>query len=197
MTRARLPIAVAAAIAAAAIVAAHVLGGLAPVRAADATVVIKDFEFVPSSVTVTAGSVVTWTNSAARPHTVTADDGTSFDSQPIGAGEAFANLFDTPGTFAYHCAIHPQMTGTVVVTAAASTPAASGTQEPTPPPGTLPPSFQPNPTPPPESTASAESATPAAPAESQTGTPVTGVFIGLGAVLAAVVVVAYLLIRRR
>jgi plastocyanin len=194
--KARIRLVIVAAIVAGGIVAVTTLR-VAPVRAADAAVAIKDFAFEPTSITVTAGSVVTWTNTAARPHTVTADDGTSFDSQPIGAGEAFANLFDTPGTFAYHCSIHPQMTGTVVVTSAASTPAASGTPEPTPLPGTLPPSFQPNPTSEPEATASPPAATPSAPAESETGVPTAGTVVAIFAVVLVVLVAGYQFRRRR
>jgi plastocyanin len=47
-------------------------------------------------------------------HTVTADKG-EWDSKPIAVGATFQRTFDQPGTFAYHCAIHPFMTGTVIV----------------------------------------------------------------------------------
>lgn len=110
--------------------------------AKDTSVKITDFKFTAKSVTVTVGSVVSWTNGATRNHTVTADGGT-FDSGQIGPGEAFGNLFDAPGTFAYHCSIHPdQMKGTIIVKAAAPTPSHAGTPEPTPPAGTLPPGFR-------------------------------------------------------
>ena len=128
----------------------HASGAISSVLAADAKVTISDFAFKPDRVTVTAGSVVTWTNSAGRAHTVTSDKGGMLDSGSIGAGAAYGNLFDTPGTYAYHCTIHPdRMKGTVVVTAAAPTPSHVGTPEPTPPPGTLPPSFTTDVTPPP------------------------------------------------
>ena len=60
--------------------------------------------------TVTAGSVVTWNNTGAKAHTVTADDG-SFDSGNLDPGQAFGNLFDTAGTFAYHDARRPNAQG--------------------------------------------------------------------------------------
>jgi plastocyanin len=119
------------------------------VAAADPTVEIGDSAFAPAKVTITAGQVVTWRNTSSATHTVTADDG-SFESGDLGQSDQFANLFDAPGTYAYHCAIHPKMAGTVIVTAAPATPIPSGPPPPTPPPGTLPPSFQPYVTPTPE-----------------------------------------------
>ncbi len=101
---------------------------------------ISDFAFKPGEVTIVAGQTVTWQNSSATQHTVTADDG-SFNSDPLGINDQFANVFSAPGTFAYHCAIHPRMTGTVVVTAAKPTATPNGTPPPTPPSGTLPPDF--------------------------------------------------------
>jgi plastocyanin len=45
---------------------------------------------------------------------VTADDG-AFNGATAAGGGTFSHLFTTTGTFAYHCAIHPSMTGTVIV----------------------------------------------------------------------------------
>jgi hypothetical protein len=47
-------------------------------------------------------------------HTVTADNG-EFDSGVLGKDKSFSHLFDTAGTVEYHCEIHPNMTGIVVV----------------------------------------------------------------------------------
>jgi plastocyanin len=113
--------------------------GVTPVGAKPQAVKIVDFGFEPKTVTVNAGEVVTWTNTGARSHTVTADNG-SFDSGALAPGDPFANLFEKAGTFTYRCTIHPtRMKGTVIVKAVAKTPAPSG---PTPPPGTLPPDFK-------------------------------------------------------
>ena len=76
---------------------------------------IVDFAFQPSSLTVAKGTSVTWTNTASRGHTVTADDA-SFTSDTIAGGATFSHTFDTAGTFAYHCSIHSQMKATVTVT---------------------------------------------------------------------------------
>ena len=116
------------------------------ISAADNNVSIVDFAFQPKAVSITTGSTVTWTNKAGQAHTVTADNG-SFDSSQLAPNDSFANVFDTAGTFAYHCSIHPQMTATVVVKASAATPTPSGSPPPTPPPGTLPPDFGVTPSP--------------------------------------------------
>jgi plastocyanin len=80
------------------------------------TVTIAGFAFAPATLSVPAGTAVTWTNSDATTHTATADDGTSFDCRPIAAGASMTFTFATPGTYAYHCAIHPTMKATITVT---------------------------------------------------------------------------------
>ena len=77
-------------------------------------VTIQNFAFGPQSLSVAVGTTVTWTNADSAAHTATADDG-SFDSKSIAAGSTFSQTFDTAGTFAYHCSIHPNMTGTIEV----------------------------------------------------------------------------------
>jgi plastocyanin len=102
---------------------AAMAGGNRPVAADTASVSINSFAFMPASLNVAAGSSVTWTNNQGSvPHTVTADDG-SFDSGRLAGGQTFSMTFNTAGTIAYHCNIHPNMHGTIVVTAA-SAPAA-------------------------------------------------------------------------
>lgn len=76
---------------------------------------INDFAFVPLTLTVAAGTTVTWTNHDEEPHTVAAGDG-SFRSPGMGTGATFSHTFSTPGKFDYICSIHPMMHGTVVVT---------------------------------------------------------------------------------
>src|SRR5829696_6961642 len=103
----------------------------AGLRGADAqdgaAITIVDFAFQPASLEVPAGTTVTWTNGGAAPHTVTADGG-AFDSGRLAPGATFSQTFDTAGTFTYHCEIHPQMTGTIVVTEASGAPAAASDQ---------------------------------------------------------------------
>jgi plastocyanin len=78
------------------------------------TVSLKSIAFSPSSLTVTAGTTVTWTNNDNITHTVTADDN-SFDSGNMSAGATFSHMFTTVGTYSYHCAIHASMTAKIVV----------------------------------------------------------------------------------
>jgi plastocyanin len=76
---------------------------------------IDNFAFAPATLTVRAGSTVTWTNHDEEPHTVAATDG-SFHSPGMGTGATYSHTFPTAGTFDYVCSIHPSMHGTVVVT---------------------------------------------------------------------------------
>src|SRR5512135_3562877 len=87
----------------------------APASAAGTSASIIDFGFQPASLTVKAGSTVTWKNTGAVAHTVTANDA-SFDSGHVAPGASFQHTFATAGTYAYHCTIHASMTATVVVT---------------------------------------------------------------------------------
>jgi plastocyanin len=77
-------------------------------------VTIEGFAFAPTTIRVGTGQDVTWTNADPTAHTVTARD-RSFGSDPLDAGASFSATFDRPGRYAYFCAIHPAMTGTVGV----------------------------------------------------------------------------------
>ncbi len=105
-----------------------------PAAAAPAPVAAsaKDNVFDPQTITIPAGTTVTWTNSGAVPHTVTADD-KKFDSGLLNPGQSFSQTFDTPGTYGFYCTLHGApgtgMFGTIVVTPAAAAtpvPASSG-----------------------------------------------------------------------
>src|SRR6201994_2646643 len=69
---------------------------------------IDNFAFAPATLTVPAGSTVTWTNKDEEPHTVAASGG-SFHSPGMGTGATFTHTFGTAGTFDYVCSIHPSM----------------------------------------------------------------------------------------
>jgi plastocyanin len=75
---------------------------------------IVEFTYGPDPVVVQVGGKVTWQNQDTAPHTATADDG-SFETGVIERGKRKSETFKEPGTFAYHCKIHPQMHGTVEV----------------------------------------------------------------------------------
>jgi plastocyanin len=80
-----------------------------------ASVRIINFAFSPSALSVRAGTRVTFTNDDMATHTVTADSGL-FNSGNLSTGQSFSFTFTSRGSFAYHCRIHPSMTGTVSVT---------------------------------------------------------------------------------
>jgi len=75
---------------------------------------IIDFDYEPSVLEVTPGTVVDWTNEDSAPHTATADDDT-FDTGRLDKGESSEITFDTPGTYEYICTYHPYMEGRIVV----------------------------------------------------------------------------------
>ncbi len=93
-------------------------------QASSSRIDISDRTFVPANITVSAGESVQWTNLDDEGHTVSATDG-AFGSGLMAGGVTFSQVFDTPGTYDYMCAIHPEMRGTVTV-AAPPDPAASG-----------------------------------------------------------------------
>lgn len=102
-------------------------------------VAVIDDAYDPPTIEVTAGDTVEWTHTGSNPHTVTADDG-SFDSHPecetfadsadgncMEQGDTYAETFEAPGEYPYHCRIHGSpgagMAGTVIVQAADGEPA--------------------------------------------------------------------------
>jgi len=68
----------------------------------------------PDDVAVAVGTTVTWTNSDSIAHTSTSD-ANGWNSGIVAPGGRFSFTFQAPGTFSYHCTIHPGMVGTVVV----------------------------------------------------------------------------------
>jgi plastocyanin len=83
---------------------------------ASTEVKIDNFSFTPVTLTVTAGTTVTWTNRDDIPHTVvSADDPKTFKSKVMDTDEKFSFTFTKAGTYTYFCSVHPKMTGTVVV----------------------------------------------------------------------------------
>jgi plastocyanin len=83
-------------------------------RAEDAAVKIDNFAFSPPSLTVKAGTTVTWRNKDDSVHTVTSTT-RMFKSKALDTDDAFSFTFTEPGTYAYFCSLHSYMTGTIVV----------------------------------------------------------------------------------
>lgn len=82
--------------------------------AAANAVKIDNFTFSPTTLTVTAGTTVRWTNKDDVPHTVVSSD-KAFKSNTLDTDQEFTYTFTQPGTYSYFCSLHPKMTATVVV----------------------------------------------------------------------------------
>jgi plastocyanin len=83
-------------------------------EAGTVSVGIENFAFAPADVTATVGETITWTNSDSAPHTATLDDG-ACDTGNIAQDASAGLVFDAAGTYPYHCAIHPNMMGTITI----------------------------------------------------------------------------------
>jgi plastocyanin len=99
-----------------------------------ARVGIQDFSFSPASLTIKAGTVVRWTNNGPSAHTTTSDNGvwnSGTLNSPVAGGGGYGDsgspggtfdvTFTQPGTYTYHCSLHPPssfpgFTGTITVT---------------------------------------------------------------------------------
>ena len=75
---------------------------------------IQGMAFSPATITVTAGTTITWTNKDGVAHTVTSNSAL-FDSGAINTNGTYSHLFSTAGTFPYYCMVHPTMTASVIV----------------------------------------------------------------------------------
>ena len=78
------------------------------------TIPISNYAFLPKSLTVTAGTRVTWVNHDATAHTATANGG-AFDTGTINPHASRTIDLTHPGTYAYHCVFHAFMTATITV----------------------------------------------------------------------------------
>ena len=79
---------------------------------------IQDMQYTPASLTIDPGTKIAWINQDNTAHTITSDSkdgGQSWDSGNIDQNKFYARTFNTPGTYTYHCTIHPNMKGTIVV----------------------------------------------------------------------------------
>jgi plastocyanin len=89
-----------------------------------AAVSIDNFTFNPQTVTVKAGTTVTWVNKDDIPHGIAAQKNAFPRSKVMDTEGSYTFTFTTPGTYAYFCYVHPHMTGTIVVEAATGSDAA-------------------------------------------------------------------------
>lgn len=75
---------------------------------------VDNFTFSPETLTVPANSTVTWTNKDDVPHVIASTDGL-FRSKGLDTDDHYSFKFSKPGTYNYFCAMHPKMTGKIVV----------------------------------------------------------------------------------
>jgi plastocyanin len=102
-----------------AVVGTGLAGGVLVARAqAPAAVVsIDNFTFTPQTLTVKAGTTVTWTNRDDIPHGIASSNNAFSKSKAMDTDDSYSFTFTTPGAYAYFCYVHPHMTGTIVVEA--------------------------------------------------------------------------------
>ena len=79
------------------------------------SVAITNFAYVPPTLTVASGATVTWTNGDDVPHKIVSADGRFAASPVLDTNQKYAATFAAPGKYPYFCALHPRMTGTIVV----------------------------------------------------------------------------------
>ena len=106
-------------VATATMLAAVVLPGWAqnaPQASADA-LSIDNFTFTPQTLTVKAGTTVTWTNKDDIPHGIGSANNAFPKSKALDTDDSYSFTFTTPGTYQYFCYVHPFMKGTIVVQA--------------------------------------------------------------------------------
>src|SRR5437667_6030442 len=89
-------------------------GEAVKISASQATVQIDNFAFAPATLTVTAGTTVTWKNDDGDVHTVVEKD-RRFKSAALDTDDSFSQTFTAPGEYEYFCSLHPRMTGKIVV----------------------------------------------------------------------------------
>src|SRR5689334_22645512 len=93
-----------------------VVMGARPSAAAQINVMIEHYQFSPADLSVHVGDTVTWTNMDDAPHTVTTSSGPDKISSPtLNKGDTFSFTFTKTGVYAYYCAVHPDMKGSVNV----------------------------------------------------------------------------------
>ena len=91
-------------------------GSSSAAAAGSTTITIANFDFGPP-ITVKAGATVTVVNTDSAPHDGDSDDHTSFNTEPISKGTFTFTAPTTPGVYKFHCSVHPDMHGSLTVTA--------------------------------------------------------------------------------
>jgi plastocyanin len=82
------------------------------------TLSIHNFTFTPQTLTVKAGTTVTWINKDDIPHGIASSNNAFKKSGALDTDDSYSFTFTTPGTYQYLCYLHPHMVGSIVVEAA-------------------------------------------------------------------------------
>jgi plastocyanin len=82
------------------------------------TLSIHNFTFTPQTLTVKAGTTVTWINKDDIPHGIASSNNAFKKSGALDTDDSYSFTFTTPGTYQYFCYLHPNMVGSIVVEAA-------------------------------------------------------------------------------
>jgi plastocyanin len=98
----------------AAVLALAVTGASQPASTATKAVAIKATGFSPANVTINTGDAVRWTNRDTKNHQVVSNTG-AFASPTLGPNKSYTKTFNTAGTYRYHDALHPALTGRIIV----------------------------------------------------------------------------------
>jgi plastocyanin len=77
--------------------------------------VLQHYSFVPASLRVRAGSLVTWVNDDEVDHRIAIGTTPVTDGPLLPTGSSFRMRFNTPGVYVVACRIHPTMRGQVTV----------------------------------------------------------------------------------
>jgi plastocyanin len=77
---------------------------------------ISGYAYHPVTLTVAAGTAVTFTNDDATAHTATSmSTSPPFDTGTLKPGQSKTITLSKSGTYAYYCQFHPFMRGTITV----------------------------------------------------------------------------------
>lgn len=75
---------------------------------------IDNFAFAPQTITVSAGTTMTWINHDDIPHSVV-EKNTLFHSKALDTNDSYSFTFKQAGSYDYFCGLHPHMTGKIIV----------------------------------------------------------------------------------
>jgi plastocyanin len=89
--------------------------GLARAEEPASAISIDNFSFTPATLTVKAGTTVTWTNKDDIPHGIASSNKAFTRSKALDSDDSYSFTFTTPGNYQYFCYLHPHMVGSIVV----------------------------------------------------------------------------------